>query len=414
MTTTTTHVIIGAGLAGAKAAETLRSEGFDGRILLLGAEAERPYERPPLSKGYLAGSKSRESAYVHEAGWYDKHDVELRTGATVVALVADRHEVVLADGERLHFDKALLTTGSAPRRVDVPGSELDGVRYLRSIDDADALVGDLSGGGRRVVVIGGGWIGLEVAAAARAYGNEVTVVEPQPTVLRAALGDELGNMFADLHRDHGVHLLLGDSLHSIQGSSGTVASVQTAADQIVPADLVVVGVGAIPNAGLAANAGLSVDNGVVTDEMLRTSHPDIYAAGDVANSFRPSLGRHLRVEHWANALHGGPAAARSMLGQSEPFDPVPYFFTDQYDLGMEYSGAIGPEGYDHVVYRGDQGGGTFIVFWLKDGRVLAGMNVNVWDVAPAIQALVRSRQVVDLSRLADPGRPLEEIITDVG
>ncbi len=414
MTTTATHVIVGAGLAGAKAAETLRSEGFEGRILLLGAEVERPYERPPLSKGYLAGSKSRESVFVHESGWYDEHDVELRIDATVVALHPERHEVVLADGERLHFDKALLTTGSAPRRVAVPGSELAGVRYLRSIADADALVGDLSGGGRRVVVIGGGWIGLEVAAAARGYGNEVTVIEPQPTVLRTALGDELGSMFANLHRDHGVHLLLGDSLHSVQGSAGNVASVQTSAGLIVPADVIVVGVGAVPNIGLAADAGLSIDNGVVADERLSTSHPDIYAAGDVANSFRPSLGRHLRVEHWANALHGGPAAARSMLGESEPFDPVPYFFTDQYDLGMEYSGAIGPDGYDQVVYRGDQGAGAFIAFWLKDGRVLAGMNVNVWDVAPAIQALVRSSQVVDLNRLADPGLPLEEVLADVG
>ena len=402
-------VIVGGGLAGAKAAETLRSEGFEGKVHLLGEEAERPYERPPLSKDYLTGAKPRDSVFVHDEGWYAEHDVELRTGSPVAALHLAERQVELAGGERIAFAKALLVTGSSPRRIDVPGADLDGVCYLRRTGDSDALRSALSGGGRRVVVVGGGWIGLEVTAAARGYGNEVTVVEPQPTVLHAALGAELGDVFAGLHREHGVRLLLGDGVESLQGSAGSVSGVVTSSGEQVAADLVVVGVGARPRTELAEAAGLTVDNGVVVDQALRTEHPDVFAAGDVANAFHPLLDRHLRVEHWANALHGGPAAARSMLGQAVVYDRVPYFFTDQYDLGMEYSGAVGPDGYDQVVYRGDVAAREFVAFWLKDGRVLAGMNVNVWDVTDPIQALVRSGARVDVDRLTDPGTTLAEV-----
>jgi 3-phenylpropionate/trans-cinnamate dioxygenase ferredoxin reductase component len=290
----------------------------------------------------------------------------------------------------------------------VPGADLAGVRYLRTFADSDALLADLRDGGRRVVIVGAGWIGREFAAAARHYGNEVTVVEPQPTPLHAVLGPEMGNVFARLHRDHGVDLFPDTVVREFRGSGGRVESVATDGHAGLPADLVVVGVGAIPNVDLAASAGLEVDNGVVTDHALRTSAPDVFAAGDVASSFHPLYGRYVRVEHWANALNGGPAAARSMLAQEVSYDRVPYFFTDQYDLGMEYSGLGGPG--DTVVTRGDPAGGEFIAFWLHDGRVTAGMNVNVWDVTDPIQELIRSRRQVPVASLTDVDTPLERLV----
>jgi 3-phenylpropionate/trans-cinnamate dioxygenase ferredoxin reductase subunit len=305
------------------------------------------------------------------------------------------------------YAKLLLATGASPRRLPVPGAELDGVRYLRTLADSDRLLADLSAGGRRVVIVGAGWIGLEVAAAARHHDNAVTIVEPQPTPLHAVLGSELGARFAGLHREHGVDLFTDATVRELRGEGGQVRSVVTDAHAGLPADLVVVGVGVIPRTELAAAAGLEVDNGIVTDHALRTSAPDVYAAGDVASSFRPLYGRHVRVEHWANALHAGPAAARSMLGQDETFDLVPYFFTDQYDLGMEYSGLAGPGAT--VVYRGNPDDGEYIAFWLEDGRVAAGMNVNVWDVSDPIQALIRTRQQVPVAALTDVDTPLERL-----
>jgi NADPH-dependent 2,4-dienoyl-CoA reductase/sulfur reductase-like enzyme len=400
-------VIVGGGLAGAKAAETLRAEGFDGPVVLLADEPELPYERPPLSKQYLLGKAEREGAQVHPADWYPGHDVDLRTGVRATGLDAAAHRLTLDSGESLPYAKLLVATGAAPRRLPVPGADLDGVRYLRTQADSDALLADLSGGGRRVLVVGAGWIGLEVAAAARSYDNAVTVVEPQPTPLYGVLGHDLGARFATLHRAHGVDLFTDTTVRELRGSNGRVESVVTDAHAGLPADLVVVGVGVLPRTELAAAAGLEVDNGIVTDDALRTSAPDVYAAGDVASSFRPLYGRHVRVEHWANALHSGPAAARSMLGQDVVFDRVPYFFTDQYDLGMEYSGLAGRDAT--VVYRGDPESGEYIAFWLEDGRVTAGMNVNVWDVTDPIQALIRGRQRVPVAALTDPDEPLERL-----
>ncbi|HEV7212722.1 MAG TPA: FAD-dependent oxidoreductase [Blastococcus sp.] len=400
-------VIVGGGLAGAKAAETLREEGFDGPVVLLAEEPEQPYERPPLSKEYLLGTAPREKARVHETGWYEAHDIDLRTGVRGTALDAGAHRLTLDSGEELAYARLLLATGAAPRRLPVPGADLDGVHYLRTLADSDRLLAELSGGGRRVVVVGAGWIGLEVAAAARHHGNPVTIVEPQPTPLHAVLGQELGSRFAALHRHHGVDLFTDTTVRELRGSGGRVGSVVTDAHAGLPADLMVVGVGAVPRTELAAAAGLEVDNGVVTDHALRTSAPDVYAAGDVASSFRPLYGRHVRVEHWANALHSGPAAARSMLGQDVTYDRVPYFFTDQYDLGMEYSGLAGPGAT--VVYRGDPDSGEYIAFWLEDGRVTAGMNVNVWDVTDPIQELIRTRRTVPVAALADVGTPLERL-----
>jgi NADPH-dependent 2,4-dienoyl-CoA reductase/sulfur reductase-like enzyme len=398
-------VVVGAGLAGAKATETLREEGFDGPVVLVGAEPERPYERPPLSKQYLLGRAGRDSAFVHDAGWYAEHDVELRTGVRATRLDPAAHRVALDTGEELAYARLLLATGASARRLPVPGADLDGVRYLRTLADADRLGSGLTGGGRRVVVVGAGWIGLEVAAAARTHGNTVTVVEPQPTPLHAVLGAEMGSVFARLHRDHGVELLTDTVVREIRGSGGRVTTVVTDGHAGLPADLVVVGIGAVPNTALAASAGLEVDNGVVTDHALRASAVDVYAAGDVAASFHPLYGRHVRVEHWANALHQGPAVARSMLGQDVEYDRVPYSFTDQYELGMEYSGLAGPG--DTVVCRGDPDDGAFVAFWTADGRVIAGMTVNVWDVTAPIQQLIRSRREVQPARLADPDTPLE-------
>jgi 3-phenylpropionate/trans-cinnamate dioxygenase ferredoxin reductase subunit len=403
-----TFVIVGASLAGAKAAETLRAEGFTGRVVLIGEEPEPPYERPPLSKGYLLGSDERGTAFVHDRAWYDEQGIELRTATRAEQLDPAAHTVTLAGGERLTYDKLLLTTGSVVRRLEVPGAELEGVHYLRRIDHSDALRGVLVEGAR-VVVVGGGWIGLEVAAAARIHGAQVTLVEVDTLPLRRVLGDQVAQVFADLHADHGVALRLGTGVREIVGTGGRVASVTLDDGTSLPADAVVVGVGITPAVELAQAAGLAVDNGVLVDAALRTSDPDVYAAGDVANAHNPLLGKHIRVEHWQNALDGGPAAARSMLGRDVVYDRVPYFFTDQYDLGMEYTGHAEPGGYDEVVFRGDVQGREFIAFWLVDRRVLAGMNVNVWDVAADIERIVRSGAPVDADRLADPTVPLTDL-----
>jgi 3-phenylpropionate/trans-cinnamate dioxygenase ferredoxin reductase subunit len=405
----TAFLIAGAGLAGAKAAETLRKEGFDGPLVLLGDERERPYERPPLSKGYLLGTAERETAYVHPPEWYAEHEVELRLGQAVTALDPAAHEVTLADGSRLGYAKLLLTTGSTPRPLPVPGADLDGVHYLRRLADSDRLK-EVFRSGSRVVVIGAGWIGLETAAAARAAGVEVTVLEAAALPLLRVLGPEAARIFATLHTDHGVELRCGVQVAEITGTGGAVDGVRLADGSLIGADAVIVGVGITPNSEPAAAAGLKVDNGVVVDERLCSSHPDIFAAGDVANAYHPLLGRQLRVEHWANALHQPQTAARAMLGQDVRYDRLPYFFTDQYDLGMEYTGYAEPDGYDQVVFRGDTDAREFIAFWLSRGRVLAGMNVNVWDVTGPIKALVRSGQAVDPGRLADPAVPLDSLV----
>ncbi|QKW18977.1 FAD-dependent oxidoreductase [Kitasatospora sp. NA04385] len=396
-------VIVGASLAGAKAAEALRAEGYRGPVTLVGDEAERPYERPPLSKGYLLGKEEKEKIYVHPADWYEQHEVVLRLGTAVSAIDPAGHTVTLEGGERLPFSKLLLATGSAPRTLPVPGGDGDFVRTLRRVGDSEGLRAAFRPGAR-VVVVGAGWIGLEAAAAARTAGAEVTVLESAELPLLRVLGREAAQVFADLHRAHGVDLRLGVEVAELRADGVRLGDGGT-----VPADVLLVGVGISPNTALAENAGLTVDNGVRTDQHLATSHPDVFAAGDVANAFHPLFGKPIRVEHWANALNQPAVAAASMLGKAAVYDRVPYFFTDQYDLGMEYTGYAEPGGYDRVVFRGDVAGREFIAFWLSGGKVLAGMNVNVWDVTDPIRELVRSGRAVDPDRLADPAVPLDEL-----
>jgi 3-phenylpropionate/trans-cinnamate dioxygenase ferredoxin reductase component len=406
MTNDRTFVIVGASLTGAKAAETLRAEGFDERVVLIGAEDERPYERPPLSKDYLRGEVDRETVYVHPEEFYAEHDIELRLGRRAVSLNAAGSELTLDDGERLRYDRLLLATGAEPRRLSIPGGDLDGVLYLRSVADSDALRGRLDRGGA-VVVIGAGWIGAEVAASARQRGLEVTVIDPLTVPLERVLGGEVGAVYRDLHLDHGVQMLLGTAVEAFEGDTA-VERVRTIDGRELECDFVVVGVGVQPRTGLAAQAGLAVDNGILVDEHLQTSAPGVFAAGDVANAHHPFYGEPVRVEHWANALHQGPVAARAMLGRSAVYDRLPYFFSDQYDVGMEYAGFA--RTWDRVIFRGDPASREFIAFWLTGDRVVAGMNVNVWDVIDPIQRLIGERVAVDDRRLADPDVPLDELV----
>ena len=406
MTGKQTFLIVGASLAGAKAAETLRNEGFEGRVVLVGAEEERPYERPPLSKDYLRGEAGRERVYVHGEDFYAEHDIELRPGRTAVDMNASLREVALDDGERLRYDRLMLATGAEPRRLAIPGGELDGVHYLRSVGDSDVLRGRLDRGGA-VVVVGAGWIGAEVAASARQRGLEVTVVAPDAVPLERVLGREVGGVYRDIHTEHGVRMLLGTRVEAFEGD-GAVERVRTSDGRHLECDFVVVGIGVQPRTQLAAQAGLAIGDGILVDEHLQTTAPGVFAAGDVAGAQHPFYRQRIRVEHWANALRQGPAAARNMLGAAEPYDCLPYFFSDQYDVGMEYSGFA--RTWDRVVFRGDPASREFIAFWLAGDRVQAGMNTGVWDVVDPIQRLIRDRVAVDDWRLSDPDVPLEQLV----
>ncbi|MGI5129547.1 NAD(P)/FAD-dependent oxidoreductase [Pseudonocardia sp. CA-107938] len=406
-----TFALVGAGLAGAKTAEALRAAGFDGRITLHGAEAHHPYERPALSKGYLQGGTERDSVRVHPASWYAEHDVDLLLDDPVTEIDLADHRLATAGGHTLRYDKLLLATGATPRRLPVPGADLAGVLHLRTLDDSDLLRARLRPGAR-IVVVGGGWIGLESAAAARGAAAEVTVLESAELPLLGVLGPRIARVFADLHTGHGVDLRCGVTVTGIRprpDDPGVVGAVALADGTEIAADTVVVGIGVTPNDGLARAAGLAVDNGIVVDEHLRSSDPDVVAAGDVANAHHPLLGRRVRVEHWANALNQPAVAAATMLGTTATYDRLPYFYTDQYDLGMEYTGHVVPGQDAEVVVRGDVAGRKFIAFWLQERRVVAAMNVNVWEVTATLNGLIRSGAVVDLARLADERVPLADL-----
>jgi 3-phenylpropionate/trans-cinnamate dioxygenase ferredoxin reductase subunit len=406
MTATDTFVIVGASLAGAKAAETLRSEGFDGRVVLVGDEPVRPYERPPLSKDYLRGESDFDSAAVHPADFYEDQDIELRMSTTVAAVDPATSRVELAPGGRLTYNRLLLTNGAEPRRLSVPGSTLPGVLYLRTLADSDALRQAITNGGP-VVIIGAGWIGCEVAASARQLGAEVAVVEMASLPLERVLGAEVGGIYRDLHAEHGVHLHFEVGIESI-GGADRVEEVRLSDGTVLAAATVVVGIGVRPRTELARAAGLRLNDGVVTDEHLATSVAGIYAAGDVANVFYPAYQTGIRLEHWSAALNQGPVAARNMLGEATPYEKMPYFYSDQYDLSMEYRGWA--PGFDQVLFRGDPHSGAFIAFWLQEGRVLAAMNANIWDQSEPIVALIRSGQPVDPNGLIDPDVDLASLV----
>lgn len=396
MTTPRRIVIVGAGLAGATAAATLRDRGFEGEVTLFGRETHHPYELPPLSKGVLLG-EADEPDWVRPAGHWADHGIELRRGTVLTKLRPADHTVVDADGTEHPYDRLLLATGSRPRTL--PGFDGPGVHLLRTLDDALSLRGKLTAGAR-VVIVGAGWIGCEVAAAARSRGAEVTVVDPLPLPLQRVLGDEVGGVFRDLHTEHGVTMRLGAKVAGTETRDGRAVVLLDDGSEL-PADVVVVGVGAAPRTELAEAAGLELAaGGVAVDAALRTSAPDVWAVGDIAAHDHPRHEARVRVEHWANAKEQGAHVAGNLLGGDEPYTADPYFFSDQYDLGCEYRGLADPA-RDELVVRGDLASREFLAFWLRDGHVTAAMNVNSWDDGDALQALVAGRAQVSARELAE-------------
>ncbi|MGH2417586.1 MAG: NAD(P)/FAD-dependent oxidoreductase [Candidatus Limnocylindria bacterium] len=397
-------VIAGGGLAGATAAFALRERGFEGRITIVSEEEMPPYERPPLSKGYLRGESTLDQAFVRPLADYDAHDIELLRGRRAVTLDPGIRQLNLDDGANLTYDALLIATGAAPRHLSSTQAYLPGVHHLRNATDADAIRTSAGEAGR-IAVIGGGWVGSEVAASLRQLGHDVTLISNLPRPLERVLGPEVAEVYRGLHLEHGVRLTHGH-VSLIEGDQHA-DGVRLADGQLVPADLVVVGVGAAPRLKLALRAGLDTTaGGIAVDEYLRSSVPNIYAAGDVAAAWHPRFGRHLRVEHWDNAIRQGKAAAANILGAYEPYARTPYFYSDQFDLGMEYRG-YAPE-WGRVIIRGDLEAREFHAFWLADGRVIAAMNANLWDDGAELKRLVESEAHIDPSRLADPGVPLAE------
>jgi 3-phenylpropionate/trans-cinnamate dioxygenase ferredoxin reductase component len=381
-------VIVGTGLAGASAASALRDRGYDGKITMFGTERHRPYELPALSKDVLLG-KASEPAWVHDPGFYSDNEIDLRLGVSVLDLRPADHAIADSDGAVRSYDRLLLATGSRPRVL--AGAQ---GHVLRTLDDSLALKSALREG-RHVVIVGAGWIGCEVAAAARAHGCRVTVVDPLAEPLVRVLGAEMGAMFRGLHEEHGVEFKLGTGVESFSPSGVRLDD----GTELLP-DVTVLAVGATPRLELAEAAGLELaSGGVAVDALLRTSAPDVFAAGDIAAQDHPRYGDRIRVEHWANAKDQGTHVAGSLLGLDEPYSKSPYFFSDQYDLGMEYRGLAGPD--DELVVRGDVAAREFVAFWLRDGRLQAAMNVNVWDHGTALKALVDSQATVTPEQLRE-------------
>lgn len=409
MATATRMVIIGAGQAGGTAVQTLRAEGYDGHIVLVGAEPHLPYERPPLSKSYLLGEGWQSEESLRDAQWYAEHRVELRLGTTAVAINSDKHQVTLDDQTTLSYDKLLIATGSTPRHLDIPGAQLGGVHYVRTLEDSTALHGALQAK-PRVVIVGASWIGLETAAAARSLGCEATVIGPDAVPLQASMGALVGGYFADLHRGHGVQFQLGRRVVALAGTT-SVTSVTTDDGAEFAADVVIAGVGVRPNVALFDERLLAEDGGVRVDPQMRTEDADVFAAGDIASVANPLYGRQMRVEHWANALMDGRVAAQSMLGKDSSFDPAPFFFSDQYDMSMEYAGWVDARAAGDPLIRGDLTGGTFHALWVVGGVVVAGLHVNAWDEGiGAVQDLIRSQAKVDPEQLINTEIPLAQLV----
>ncbi|PTT69163.1 NAD(P)/FAD-dependent oxidoreductase [Arthrobacter sp. HMWF013] len=410
-------VIVGGGLAGATAAKTLRAEGFAGLVTIVAAEAHAPYLRPPLSKEYLLGKVGEDAVPVVPEGWYAEHDVGLRLGVSVTRIRPGSRTVQLGDGTSLDYGSLLLATGATPRTLRLPGSDLAGVTTFRTLDDSRLLRSALAPGGKNVVMIGSGWIGMELAAAAATYGNNVTLLGLEDIPLAGAIGPDLGQFFRGLHERNGVGFRLPASARELTGADGTVTGVITDSGEVLPADIVVIAVGVVPGTGLAQAAGLAVENGILTDASLRTSVPGIFAAGDVANALHPFTGRHYRSEHWSNALNGGKVAAKAMLGLEATHSAIPYFYTDQFDVSMEYSGFPALAAGAEPVIRGSLEAKEFIAFWQQDSRVVAGMSVN-WPRTPqpgaqkVIKALISAGVPVPAGRLADASAGLDQLLPE--
>ena len=396
-------VVLGAGLAGGTVVESLRDAGYTAQIALVGADPAAPYYRPDLSKKVMIeGSDPADSALRGE-DWYPAHNVSTFFGTSATSIDTDAQTVDLEDGRELSYGQVILATGAVPRTLDVPGVQLGNIHTLRDAGDAVAIRSQF-GDGKKVAVIGGGWIGLEVAAAAKSHGSDVTVVlRTDAPPLSSVLGQELGEYFEDLHRKNGVNFLKNADTTAFTGDSA-VEAVETSAGS-VPADLVVVGIGADPAIDLASSAGLSTENGVIVDEQMRTLDGNVLAIGDIANAQNTLRGERLRVEHWDNAVRQAEVAASTISGGTKSYDWQPYFYTDQFDLGMEYVGRGATE--DDVVIRGDKSSGEFIVFWHRDGTVTAAMNVNVWDYGDELRALIGNNVTAD--RLADEQVPVGEL-----
>lgn len=403
MSTIQNVVVIGGGLAAAKTAEALRENDYTGTITLIAAERHLPYERPSLSKDYLAGKSSFDDALVHPADWYREHDVDVREGRTATAIDTGAHTVALDDGSTLPYDKLVLATGSVARRLPIEGADADGIHYLRTVEESDAIHKTF-GEGRKLVIIGGGWIGLEVAAAAREAGTDVTILEGGKLPLLKVLGEKVAQVFADLHTAHGVDLRTDVKIEAITTADGRATGVRLAGGEVIPADAIVIGIGVAPEVGLAEQAGIAVDNGVLVDAALRSSDPDVFAVGDIANHQHPILGHRVRVEHWATALNQPAAAASALLGNDTEYTELPYFYSDQYDLGCEYIGHASAD--DRVVVRGSLSDREFVAFWIDgENHITAAMNVNIWDVIDEIKPLIAGYVVVDPDKLADQNVP---------
>jgi NADPH-dependent 2,4-dienoyl-CoA reductase/sulfur reductase-like enzyme len=392
-------VIVGTGLGGASAAGALREQGFDGEVLLIGEQRYRPYELPALSKGILLGD-TEDPDWVHDESFYAEKNIDLRLHTRASAInVGDR--TIEVGGATESWDRLVLATGSTPRRLRVPGADFKNIRRFRRLDDARDLRKELTPG-RRVVIIGAGWIGCEAAAAARKHGAEVTVIDPLPLPLHRVLGETVGGVFRAMHEAEGVTFRLGVGVAEFIGADGHATGVRLDDGSEVSGDVLLLAVGARPRTELAHDAGLEMSEGagVDVDATLRSSAPDVYAVGDIAAHLHPRYGNRVRIEHWANAKDQGTHVAKNLLGANEPYTASPYFFSDQYDLGMEFRGLADPFS-DELVVRGDLEGREFIAFWLRDGAVQAAMNVNMWDDGDALQALVDAQARVEPAKLAD-------------
>ena len=392
-----TFVIVGASLAGGGAAAALRQEGFDGRVILIGAEPQPPYERPPLSKDYLRGESSFERALVQPPDFYDDNDVETRFGVRATRVDAAEKVVELDGGERIPYDKLLVATGSRNRRFPVPGLDLEGVYSLRTVADSDRIRAEIAPG-RKAVVVGMGFIGSEVAASLRQSGLDVVVVDRNKVPLRRVLGEEVGRVIEGIHRDHGTSMVFEDTVAAFEGA-GRVERVTTGRGRRIECDFVVVGLGVEPVTDLLSGTGAGTDNGVVVDEYCRTGVEGIYAAGDVANHYHPVFGRRIRVEHWQNALKQGPAAARNMLEKGEPYEEVPWFWSDQYEYNLQYAGFH--TDWDELVVRGSMEERNFVAFYRKDRRVLAAVAVNRGKDLRRSMPLIKAREPLDAAKLCD-------------